>query len=137
MASAHDSETLMQLTVARALQDLRLVGSEDAQELVLKELSSSPYMERVVASIRALTPDAVTELFAAATARLDALSMLARCDAELDLLGTAASDSSRFVELEEAATKLSVVLRGAATKRAYADAVAESARLLEAAPLHA
>ena len=135
MQPSHDSETLMQSSVARALKDLNLGDSPDAETLVLKELSSTACMLPVVDSIRSLPPSAISELFAAARARLDALAALARCDAALDALERSPNAAERLVEVEEVATRLSLLLRGAPSKVAYAEAVAAGARVLAALPV--
>lgn len=124
METIGESETLMQSTVARALQDLQLIGVADAEMLVLRDLSSTPCMASVVAHIRALAPQAMTELFDSARARLTALSTLAQCDAALDALERTSSATPRYAQLEEAATRLSLLLRGASSTGSYAEAVA-------------
>ncbi|PZR10440.1 MAG: hypothetical protein DI536_19525 [Archangium gephyra] len=130
MESARDSETLMQSTVARALHDLQLVGKPDAEALVLRDLSASPCMEPIVANIRALPPPAVNELFAAAQARLEALASLARCDAALDALERESVATPRYAQIEEAAMRLSLLLRGASSTADYAEAVAAAQQVV-------
>lgn len=114
------TQALMQFTVARALRELPVADVNDEQRLVLAELSSLVELSELLG---ALTPQELTELFVAAKARNLVLALVAQCDAELDALTVEAMRSPRYMQVQVTADRLSRVLRGAATKAAYEEAM--------------